>query len=84
MHSDLNSHYSALPFVLRACKPDSVASLHADGHFSAVTIARHVAESVSKRRCNQPEDSPGRVIVFCLVLHRARVADPDVAIRPVA
>lgn len=83
-HSDLGTHYSALPFISRICKPDSVASLHADGHFSTVIIAHHVVAFVSKRRCNQPEDSPSRVIVFCLVLHRARVAVPNVAIRPVA
>jgi len=47
----------------------------ADGHFSAATIARCVTIPVSQNRSNQPEDSAGRVIAFCLVLHRARVAE---------
>ena len=56
---------------------------HADGHFSAATIARCVVVFVSKYNSNQPEDSPGRVIVFCLVLHRARVAAFHIAMKRV-
>ncbi len=48
-------------FEEQTCKPDSVASLHADGHFSAAMIARRVAVKVSPYNSSQPESSPGRV-----------------------
>ena len=67
-----------------ACKPDFVWDVAAaltpatshDDHFSAATIARRMVCSVAKTDCDQPEDSAGRVNVFCLVLHRTRVARP--------
>ena len=45
----------------RACKPDFVALLDADGHFSAAPVARSVVATVSRCNSSQPESSPGRV-----------------------
>ena len=56
-----------------AYKPDSVVPESADGHFSTVKIALDVTFSVARKRCNQPGNSAGRVIISCLVLHRTEV-----------